>query len=343
MLIAPIPVCKTRPPPAEYPAHMVSYRTRQWVIGLTSLLSLCTSASAQSDQSMLLTPWEDNRIVEARGSAMIFDRGHMENNSGGMHLTQVESSGRWRFDTKHPIGPTVGYDYLLLSMSDQHQPFPAQLTDTSFSAGTPFLYTHGWFFMAGGGAGYAGDEAFGNGDAWYGRGFFLTGRELSTTSQILFTIDYNGNRTIFPDIPMPAGIYHKSISDNLDLILGPVMGVIWSPTDRLTLDLRYEIPDVVDLLAKYKLNHHWSLYATFQDRRSAFHADQLPSDRRLFFHQRRAEAGLHFTPWKFAELTLAAGYAFDQEFERGWDLRDLDHIADLSDEPYLRLGLALSY
>jgi len=292
---------------------------------------------------MVLIPWEEKQIIQGSGSVMLFDAATMQTDQGTMHLTQAESSGRWRFDTKHPVGPTIGYEYLLLSMSGNHAPIPGTLVNLSAGAGTPFMQTNGWFFMAGGGAGYAGDEPFGNGEAWYGRGWLVSGRELDATSQLIFLVDYNGNRAIWPDVPIPSGIYHKKVNDQFEFTLGPVMEAIWKPVDRLTVDVRYEVPETVDLLARYELNRNWSVYASLVSREYPFHTIDLPDNKRLFLRQNRAEAGVHFAPTKWGKLIVAGGYAFGQEWRTGWDVQDLQHVSNMSDEMYLRVGIELSF
>lgn len=300
-------------------------------------------ARAQTDESLVIKPWPEGRIFEGRASAMLFDQANVDSDPGGMSLVQVESSSRVRLSTKYPVGPSIGYDYLLLSMSGDHQPIPDQLTDISIGVGTPFTKLGDWFLMAGEGVGYAGDNAFGNDEAWYGKAWIGAGRELSKTSQILVLVDYDGNRNIYPDLPMPGVVYHKTLNDKLDITLGPIMGATWKPIDRVTIDVAYIIPSRLNVLAKYEPNDQWTIFAQYVDKRYAFHVDELPDHRRLFFEQKRVEAGVTFAPVKWASLTLAGGYAFDQNFDSGWDIRDLDTVADVGDAAYVRFGLEVRY
>jgi hypothetical protein len=39
--------------------------------------------------------------------------------------------------------------------------------------------------------------------------------------------------------------------------------------------------------------------------------------------------------WAYVDATLSVGYAFNQELSSGFDARDLDDFAQLSDEPYI--------
>ena len=54
---------------------------------------------------------------------------------------------------------------------------------------------------------------------------------------------------------------------------------------------------------------------------------------------RRVEAGVRFIfdPW--IDASLGIGYAFDQSFSTGFDVRNLTTFSRISDEPYLSLVL----
>jgi len=52
---------------------------------------------------------------------------------------------------------------------------------------------------------------------------------------------------------------------------------------------------------------------------------------------------VRWTPQEWASLIVAGGYAFSQEFNVGWDLREPDRIAKPSDEPYVRVGLEVRF
>jgi hypothetical protein len=56
----------------------------------------------------------------------------------------------------------------------------------------------------------------------------------------------------------------------------------------------------------------------------------------------RVEAGVRFEGKIFGFYTDAAltvGYAFEQNFYRGFDARDLNSFSSISDEPYIGLVL----
>ena len=57
-------------------------------------------------------------------------------------------------------------------------------------------------FTAGGG--FAGDNAFTDGSAFYGLANVTAIHSLGDDRGYMLILDYNGNRSIFPDIPRPG-------------------------------------------------------------------------------------------------------------------------------------------
>ena len=71
--------------------------------------------------------------------------------------------------------------------------------------------------------------------------------------------------------------------------------------------------------------------------------DDEPSSHRVFFQMSRAETGIRYVNedfiWKgmYFDAALSVGYAFNQDFSTGHDVRDLDPLTELSDEPFIGL------
>jgi hypothetical protein len=66
---------------------------------------------------------------------------------------------------------------------------------------------------------------------------------------------------------------------------------------------------------------------------------------RLMVQMSRAEVGIHYTnpdfvlKGAFFDVSLALGYAFEQHYSSGFDVRDTDPLAQVSDVPYAALML----
>ena len=228
---------------------------------------------------------------------------------------------------------------------------PSNFVDTSVAFGVGLIDYEGWLGGITFGIGYAGAGAYDDGNAYYGKADFVIGRKLDETTSIGFVIDYDGNRSAYPDVPLPGFAYTKQYDKNLSYTLGfPFSSVTWKPDPattldhQLTIEARYQIPDAFDARIDYELIKEVGVYASYAQRYEAFKWDQLADGGdRVLFQQSRVEGGVIWRPLEQLTLTGAIGYAFAQEFNVGFDVRDQDRIAKPSDEPYLRVGLEFKF
>jgi hypothetical protein len=190
------------------------------------------------------------------------------------------------------------------------------------------------------GLGYAGDGPFGDPQAFYGKATLVVGKKLDDRRDLGLVLDYDGNRSIMPDIPLPGFVYRHRIDKRLLLAAGvPITSVEWKPVDSVTLELIYALIDRFDVRATYDITRRVAIYGSFDQLREAFEMDELSRHDRLLYEQRRVEAGVRIRPMESTSLLVALGYAFSQEFGTGFDFSDTDPLAKPSDEPYLRLAL----
>ncbi len=160
----------------------------------------------------------------------------------------------------------------------------------------------------------------------------------------MFLLDYDGNRSLFPDIPIPAVEYVDQSNPNFVFVLGlPVDLIYWKPIPDLEILLDLEAPQSVAVEIDYHISKQLTLYTTFGDDSNRYAVDDLPHNRRLIFEQTRVGAGITYQPVENVGFTLGAGYAFEQRFGVGFDERRLRDKIDISDEPYLRLGVDINW
>jgi hypothetical protein len=165
------------------------------------------------------------------------------------------------------------------------------------------------------------------------------GRKLTENTSLALVLDYNGNRSIFPDIPLPGFAYRHDYDPKLTYVLGiPVTSIYWRPDKPIVVSVSWTLIDNFDARASYDLSSKWQVFTELAARSESFTVDGLSDDDRLLFQQRRVEAGVQWRPWEHTRLIAAAGYSFGGEFTVGFDQRDSDLVADLSDEPYVRFG-----
>ena len=191
------------------------------------------------------------------------------------------------------------------------------------------------------GVGYAGDVPLSQGNAYYARGTLLVGRQFGKGDSLLIALDYNGNRAAYQDIPLPGFAYSKRINDEVGIVLGfPFSSITWeSTTNHLKGKLDYEFPGTFAAEASYPLTKQIAVYGNLRNILDGFHTDAMPSNRRLFFEQKRIETGIRWEPAKEFTLVVGGGWAFDTRFERGFDTRDTRNIERGTDELYVRVGL----
>lgn len=310
------------------------------LLGFAFCGALPGAAGAQSDPGTLFVPFRDGQFVEVGADVFRTETGHVKKSDESFALSQYQSQGRVRLTDEYKVNPTLGYDVLLLDLTTSNEAVPRNLSDVSLGFATPLKqFESGWYLAGSVGVGYAGEELFDYGGGYYGKGTFIVGKEFDEQTSLLVALSYDGNRTVFPDVPLPAVVFTKIIDPTLELGLGfPFTTVRYRPTEKWLFEGIISIADVGGRI-EYDLTEKFSLFASAKSMRRAFRLEELEGNDRLLFEQRRAEVGVLFSPTKWIGITVAAGYAFNQEFGVGFDSRDTDLAYKFSDEPYGRVGL----
>jgi hypothetical protein len=298
------------------------------------------AAMAQTGPDLLLKPlMNEKELVENRGGALLFPSGSA---SGGNDYQQqiFEIQGRFREQRENLI-PRIGWDLTFYHLSSDIPVLDQDLTDVSFAAGIELWNAGDWRAGFTAGIGYAGASPFARSDAWYGKATLLVARKIDENTDLGLVLDYDGNRSVFPDFPLPGFAYRHTYDPTLSYTIGvPVSSVTWKPAQfpNFSLDATWVIPDTFTARPQYQLSPHWTVYGAWEHQFESFHVDQLHGTDRLLFEQRRIELGVQWHPWEHTGLTAAVGYAWGGEWSAGFDQRDSDFIAHVTDEPYFRLG-----
>lgn len=314
-----------------------------------SLIGL--TATAQTGIQLLAKPWADNTSVEINDlTADFYAPGHEEDESSRFTLNQVQSDGRLRFAADDLLGGQkifyTGYSVNYLDLSSHGPLLPDRLLDTSVAAGFPIADLSGNVLAFSGGVGYAGDNPLAQRTGAYGKGDLLLVHDFGDNRRLGIGLDYDGNRVEDPDFPIPGFGYQATYGNDLLYVVGfPYSSLQWRPRrwKMLTLSADYAFPSEFDAAVRLRLIPHVELFAKYKQDQDGFHIDDQPYDRRLFFEQQKAELGVDFTAADHVILTLAGGYAFDQRFYRGYDLSNLDIVTAVSDVPYARINLTVSF
>ena len=314
-------------------------------------LLLCLNATAQTGIDLLAKPWVDNQSVEINDlNGNFYAPGHEEDENSRFTLNQVQSDGRVRFAADDLAGGQnaiyAGYSVNYLDLSSHGPLLPDRLLDTSVAAGLPLAQFSGNVLAFSGGVGYAGDNPFAQRTGAYGKGDLLLVHNFNDTSRLGIGLDYDGNRVALPDVPIPGFGYQATYGTDLLYVVGvPYSSVRWRPRQlpALTLSAQYSFPYELLGELRYKLIPHVELFARYRQDQDGFHVDDTPYDRRLFFEQQKTEFGVDFTVADNFILSVGGGYAFDQRFYTGFDLSNTDIVTAVSDVPFARVNLTVSF
>lgn len=312
-------------------------------------MALAGPALGQTGPELMLKPWDgpdtDEPRFELGGQVRHSWDGSVDETDEDFELTNYDAGGRFRLSTER--GATaVGFEYKLLDLDTGDDALPTRLVDTSAAVGFGLGTWRDWSLAGTVGVGFAGDTPFTSDEAWYAKANLIAHRKLDDRRSVQLGLNFDGNRAIWPDVPLPIAAYNEKISDTFRYSVGfPLSSVQWQPADRLTLEASTVAFFSFNAEARYRLLERVRLFAGYESERTGFHHDEDLDNRRLFYQEQRLEAGVRLKPEQLpgSQLVIAGGYAFDREFERGFDVRDLDTVREVSDEPFVRIGLDLTF
>jgi hypothetical protein len=314
---------------------------------LAPIVLVCAApvAYAQTNVGLILLPWEEGEFLELESEFLYqFETNTEDALDSDVDLQWYAAEGRLRLNPEEEFHPTLGFQFEHIEFSSSHPAVPDRLVDASFGVGSGLAETDWGGILATVSFGFAGDQPFSDSDAWYGKADLLAAIRVSDDEGWQIGISYNRNRTLWPDIPIPTVNYYKRVSDELFFAVGIAYNVVrWTPDENFRVIATHRSPFTIDVIAEYQVVPKLWVQGGFHNRLNAYHANGDIDNRRLFFTHRRFEGGVHWTPNPNLDLTLAFGYAFDQEIEHGWDSRDLDTVVELDDAPYVRAAVEMVF
>ena len=316
------------------------------IICTSLVLSVMTSAAvAQTGPALLFKPWTEGSRFEFDGQVTLFNTGETDSVAEDeIDLQIYETSGRFRLNDEKASPFAVGYQLYYLNIDTSDAALPQRLVDQQIAIGAELFTCDGWAVSVIGGLGYASSNSFGDSDALYGRGDIIATKQLDEVSTLQLGLNYDGNRAVFPDIPLPGIAYSRKVSDTFRYTIGlPFSSFYWVPADHWYLRGSVSPSLTVDIELGVEVVPGVTLFGGFRNEFHAFHVDGDDDHKRVFFEQKLVEAGVRWTPCPTCEIFLVGGFAFDQEFTRGWDARDTDTVRELSDEPFIRFGGSIRF
>lgn len=328
---------------------------RMGLLSAISLAAFTSAAHAQTGPDLLLGQFGEGKNFVGRGEAIFFDKGetqHSDADGEGEKLEIYNANARFKLDLDNVIPgfnraqPRAGFQATVLDFHSSDPSIPGTLTDVSFGVGIGVAKTEKWVAGISVGVGFASNNVFHDANGLYGKADLAFAYTLNDRERIGVVLDYNGNRTFMPDVPLPGVIYTRKLSNEFTLEVGfPYSDIQWQPMDALTLMLKFNFPDGGEASVDYKLTDALHVFGAFIQQNEAFHWNELEnSSDRVLFRQSRAEVGLRGNFYDDNLSFIAAiGYSFGTQLEVGWDSRDSDELADISDEPYARVGVEVKF
>ena len=317
-----------------------------WAVAIVAA-TCCTAAprcAAQTGPTLLVNPWATGQAIDTSSDAVI--RAAERTDSG--RYTQIDSyhsEGRWRVLPENEASPRLGYDVLYYDINTSDRSLPGHLWDTSVGFAQPVARLGKYFAVVTAAVGYAGDKPFSDRTAYYGTANLLVGRQFSDDKALIFDLNYDGNRTFLPDVPIPAVEYKDRVNEYFSYTIGaPINSITYTPLRGLQVEGGWSLLETFSARVGYTFSKGLEVYGEYVDRLTGFHlsADQDP-DSRLFFQEHRAGAGLAWKPTRLVRVSLLGGWAFSEELYRGFDIRHYNVVRHLADGPYgqvqLNIGL----
>jgi hypothetical protein len=304
-----------------------------------------SSALAQTGPDLLIKPWQDGQALDTSTDAVIESSAPTrENPKDDVGLSSYQAFGRWRLFPNQRATPILGYDVSYFNVATSDPALPRHLWDGSVGFAQPITEINKWFVVVTGAAGYAGDTPFSDPHAAYFTGNVIVGKEFNKDRAVVVALNYDGNRSFLPDVPIPAIAYADRYNEVLTYVIGlPINSITYEPLNGLQIDAGLEFFETFSGKIGWEFKKHYSIYGNYVDRLSAFHLSNLPADRRLFLQEHRFEAGFRWNPTQLIKFSLGGGWAFGQEFSTGFDVRGTNTLRHLRDGPFgtatLEIGL----
>ncbi len=299
---------------------------------LLALLVLVCAAYADTGPSLVLRPVRPGQNWNLRAEIQHYLDGAVDVSVGTV-------DGAWRSE-KISVGLTAE----LLDIGSGGPALPDRIVDTSVAAGFSLGSWEDWDLKAVIGFGSASDRPFNDSRGWYGLATFAAVKEVERGKRWAIVLTYNGNRGFLPHVPLPGVQYERFMGPNFRFVLGlPYNYVYFKPNDRWEFEIAGVPPFGVSARAAYLPAPGWKIFVRYRANRVRGHIDGTASRFSLGYQEQVVELGVLWEPRKNVKATLAGGYGFEREFENESDSgRDFGSI-ELSDEPYIRFEISVTF
>jgi hypothetical protein len=335
--------------PMAKPRH--AHRLGAILLAIAALCITAPRARAQTDSRLMLDSWPTPRTWGATFDDMLYQgQSHIRGETvhGEDARAQIfwwDSIGRFRLGTADENAPRLAYRYITMNFDSDSKFLPKHLDQVSVATGLHLGELDDGNLSAILGAGYSGDNPFADSDGVFALAHLIWEKPLEDKNALVLSLDYDGISAFLPDIPLPGAQYIRR-GDRLSYAIGfPRSSARIELLPALMLDASYDVPFTADLVLDYRLSPAWSIFGGYHNFYNAYRMNDRDLTDRLMVQMSRAEVGIHYTnpdfvlKGAFFDVSLALGYAFEQHYSSGFDVRDTDPLAQVSDVPYAALML----
>ena len=294
---------------------------------------------AQVDERLVSRTWKtDNFWAETYDKPIISARGEVEETGDKINIFHWNSEGRIKFDAKD-LDPDVwiGYRALTLSINSDaeilHHPFADVAVAAAVRLGS--IGTHNTIYVSAG-AGTANDGRWDNSSALFPVATIEVAHKSDADTVWHAGLTLDGNRSLFPSIPLPYFFYETRFGETLTLVAGfPRTEVVFRPFKPLMLSAQWAFPSTASGRIEVDLGSGFSVFADASRRIDGFHL-RHEGRTRLFYEMNTAEFGFRWvTTWM--DVGVSAGIAFGQRTFTGDDLRHRTRGNSIEDLPFLAI------
>ena len=310
---------------------------------------LCAPLFSQTTSAIFTVPWTpEPHWADTFDDLLFFGDADTRGAGEKTNMFYWDSRGRVKFLRGDPDPVFVlGYKVLTYDSRSDNRLVGGQFNDIALAGATRVDgLVEGWRIDIMGGAGTANDGYFRNRQAWYPTAALGGSRPAGAAGRFCAGIEFDGNRVLWPDVPLPYLSYHDSLGERVRYAVGiPETSLAVRLCERTTLDLKYCFPVKCDATVEYEAAEWLRLYAQYGRTLEGFAMGAPNRDRiglrrnQRFFHEfDRAGGGLRIaTAW--FDASIGGGWAFNHRFLTGWDCRGLDKYRGLEGGWYVALRM----
>jgi hypothetical protein len=301
-----------------------------------ALVVLAVAAWADTGPGLAIRPWFGE---ERNDLALEIDAYLDAETKEGFDFRQT----RFGFDGRTRITDRVnlGYDFVVYDIQSNDPRIPSQLVRVAAASSFQLGESGEWRFLGLFGLGTASSKPFVDGNSWYLRADLTAILQVNQRSSWIFSLYYDGNRAILPEIPFPSVVYQGALSRTFRFQVGlPFLGLQWQPGPKWEISAQFLIVALDgEARVAYAVAPKVKLYAAYDTTTEVYFVEGSSDRERIFYRQRKAELGVELEASRSARLRLAGGYGFQRRFWRARDITDdEEERIDLGDAGYIRLA-----